>query len=66
MPGVLEAVAEKINSASAIFIAARGTSDHAAIYAKYVFETLTCKPVGLAAPSVGHGITANRWTTLAA
>ncbi len=50
--GVLDAVAEKINSASAIFIAARGTSDHAAIYAKYVFETLTGKPVGLAAPSV--------------
>lgn len=35
-----------------IFIAARGTSDHAALYAKYVFETMNGIPVGLAAPSV--------------
>ncbi|HOF86898.1 MAG TPA: SIS domain-containing protein [Armatimonadota bacterium] len=35
-----------------IFIAARGTSDHAALYAKYLFETATEIPVGLAAPSV--------------
>jgi glutamine---fructose-6-phosphate transaminase (isomerizing) len=35
-----------------IFIAARGTSDHAALYGKYALETLTGIPVGLAAPSV--------------
>ncbi|HEY3375955.1 MAG TPA: SIS domain-containing protein [Armatimonadota bacterium] len=35
-----------------IFIAARGTSDHAALYAKYVFETMNGIPVGLMAPSV--------------
>lgn len=35
-----------------IFIAARGTSDHAALYAKYLFETLIGIPVGLAAPSI--------------
>lgn len=35
-----------------ITIAARGTSDHAAVYAKYMFETLTGLPVVLAAPSV--------------
>ncbi|HEY3280973.1 MAG TPA: SIS domain-containing protein [Armatimonadota bacterium] len=32
--------------------AARGTSDHAAIYAKYLFETTTGIPVMLAAPSI--------------
>jgi glucosamine--fructose-6-phosphate aminotransferase (isomerizing) len=35
-----------------IVIAARGTSDHAAIYGKYVLELLTGIPVSLAAPSV--------------
>lgn len=35
-----------------IIIAARGTSDHAALYAKYLFETINGIPVGLAAPSV--------------
>lgn len=35
-----------------IVIAARGTSDHAAIYAKYCFEIKTGLPVSLAAPSV--------------
>ncbi|MFO7637436.1 MAG: SIS domain-containing protein [Clostridia bacterium] len=35
-----------------IWIAARGTSDHAAIYAKYMLEIHTGIPVGLAAPSV--------------
>lgn len=33
-------------------IAARGTSDHAAVYGKYVLEILTGLPVSLAAPSV--------------
>ena len=35
-----------------IFIAARGTSDHVALYGKYLLETTTGIPVGLAAPSV--------------
>lgn len=35
-----------------IIIAARGTSDHAAVYAKYCFEAMTGTPVSLAAPSV--------------
>ena len=35
-----------------IVIAARGTSDHAAVYGKYIFESLTGLPVVLAAPSV--------------
>ncbi|HEY3417502.1 MAG TPA: SIS domain-containing protein [Armatimonadota bacterium] len=35
-----------------IFLAARGTSDHAALYAKYLFETRTGIPTGLAAPSI--------------
>lgn len=37
---------------SNVFIAARGTSDHAGIYGKYVFEILCGLPVALAAPSV--------------
>lgn len=35
-----------------VVIAARGTSDHAAIYAKYLIELKTGLPVSLAAPSV--------------
>ncbi len=35
-----------------IFIAARGTSDHVALYGKYLFETMNGIPVGLAAPSI--------------
>jgi glucosamine--fructose-6-phosphate aminotransferase (isomerizing) len=35
-----------------IAIAARGTSDHAALYAKYLFEIMTGIPVLLAAPSI--------------
>jgi glucosamine--fructose-6-phosphate aminotransferase (isomerizing) len=35
-----------------IFLAARGTSDHAALYGKYLFETMNGIPVGLASPSV--------------
>jgi glucosamine--fructose-6-phosphate aminotransferase (isomerizing) len=40
------------NKPRAIFLAARGTSDHAALYAKYLFETMTGIPVGLASPSI--------------
>lgn len=35
-----------------VLIAARGTSDHAAVYGKYAIESLTGIPVALAAPSV--------------
>ncbi len=35
-----------------VVIAARGTSDHAAVYAKYLFEIVCGVPVTLAAPSV--------------
>jgi glucosamine--fructose-6-phosphate aminotransferase (isomerizing) len=35
-----------------VVIAARGTSDHAGIYAKYLIETYVGLPVSLAAPSV--------------
>ena len=35
-----------------VLIAARGTSDHAAIYAQYLFGALHRLPVALAAPSL--------------
>ncbi len=37
---------------SAVFLAARGTSDNAALYGHYLFETLLRIPAGLASPSV--------------
>lgn len=37
---------------SFLFIAARGTSDHAAVYTKYLAELIAGIPVALAAPSV--------------
>src|SRR5437879_2124145 len=37
---------------SMVYLAARGTSDHAAVFAKYLIEIETGIPVGLAAPSV--------------
>ena len=49
---VVSEIANEISKKSSIFLAARGTSDHAAIYGKYVFEALLGIPVGLAAPSV--------------
>ena len=42
----------RVSPPAFISIAARGTSDHAAIYAKYLFETMNGIPVALAAPSV--------------
>ena len=42
----------KTREISNVIIAARGTSDHAAVYAKYAIETLVGIPVSLAAPSV--------------
>lgn len=35
-----------------IHIAARGTSDHVALYGKYLFEVMNGLPVGMAAPSI--------------
>lgn len=50
----LDRVAAAIGAAHPRFvaIAARGTSDHAAIYARYLIETHLGIPAGLAAPSV--------------
>jgi glucosamine--fructose-6-phosphate aminotransferase (isomerizing) len=39
-------------SPAAVFLAARGTSDNAALYGHYLFETLLGIPSGLASPSV--------------
>lgn len=49
----IDQVAATITSASPRFVllAARGTSDHAALYAKYLIETRTGLPVGLVSPS---------------
>src|SRR3954469_13370192 len=47
-------IARRINAfqPDIIFIAARGTSDNAATYARYLFEAYTNLPVSLAAPSL--------------
>jgi glucosamine--fructose-6-phosphate aminotransferase (isomerizing) len=52
--GVIDAVAEAIQSrpVDMVLIAARGTSDHAATYAQYVFGVNNKLPVALAAPSI--------------
>lgn len=42
----------KVRDISSVIIAARGTSDHAAVYTKYAIETLVGIPVSFAAPSV--------------
>jgi glucosamine--fructose-6-phosphate aminotransferase (isomerizing) len=46
-------VAREISTAEPRFVvlAARGTSDHAALYAKYLVEILLGRPAGLASPS---------------
>lgn len=46
------AAAIRENDVRFVIIAARGTSDNAAVYAKYLFEILAGLPVSLAAPSV--------------
>ena len=53
-PGQLADVATAIERASPrwIMIAGRGTSDHAAVYAQYLFETHLGLPTGLVKPSV--------------
>lgn len=50
----IEVVGAAIRAANpvGIMIAARGSSDHAAIYAKYVFQSRNGLPVALAAPSL--------------
>ena len=50
----LAAVADAVRAARPawVSIVARGTSDHAAIYARYLIETELGWPVGLASPSV--------------
>lgn len=48
----LERIASSIGSPKGIFIAARGTSDNAARYAKYVWGAKNRIPVTLAAPSL--------------
>jgi glucosamine--fructose-6-phosphate aminotransferase (isomerizing) len=51
--GPIEEVARRIRDRAPRFalIAARGTSDHAALYAKYLVETRLGLPVGLVSPS---------------
>src|SRR5258708_17281593 len=46
------AAAIRENDIRFVVIAARGTSDNAAVYAKYIFEIAAGMPVSLAAPSV--------------
>src|SRR5687768_13848532 len=46
------AEAARARNISLLFLAARGTSDHAAVYAKYLFEIVAGIPAALAAPSV--------------
>ncbi len=52
--GAAEQVAEAIRRAHPRYltIVARGTSDHAGVYARYLFEALAGLPSGLAAPSI--------------
>jgi len=52
--GVIDSVAEAVRPrpVEMVLIAARGTSDHAAIYAQYVFGVHNRLPVALAAPSI--------------
>lgn len=51
---VLKNIVEAINKSTinSVVIAARGTSDHAAVYGKYIIELMTGLPVSLAAPSI--------------
>jgi glutamine---fructose-6-phosphate transaminase (isomerizing) len=46
------AAAAREKEVGLLFLAARGTSDHAAVYAKYLVEILAGIPTALAAPSV--------------
>jgi glucosamine--fructose-6-phosphate aminotransferase (isomerizing) len=48
----LQRIAQQLPPFEYVLIAARGSSDHAALYAKYVWATLAGYPVALAAPSI--------------
>lgn len=48
----LQGIAQALPPFDYVLIAARGSSDHAALYAKYAWATLVGYPVALAAPSV--------------
>src|SRR5262245_58256936 len=53
MPGLLKLVKElKRRPPKGVVLAARGSSDHAATYARYLFEYLSGIPTHLAAPSL--------------
>lgn len=62
------AAAARARQISMLFLAARGTSDHAAVYAKYLTEILVGIPAALAAPSVftlyGANVKLNHTLTL--
>jgi glucosamine--fructose-6-phosphate aminotransferase (isomerizing) len=47
----VEAAAASLRGVRGLMIVARGSSDHAAVYAKYLFEMRNRLPVALAAPS---------------
>jgi len=51
---VINDIVDSLNHSNikSVVIAARGTSDHAAVYGKYIIELMTGIPVSLAAPSV--------------
>jgi glucosamine--fructose-6-phosphate aminotransferase (isomerizing) len=42
----------RVAGVSSVFVAARGSSDHAALYAKYLFGSMNALPVALAAPAL--------------
>src|SRR6266516_7646787 len=48
----IEQIAAQLPAFEYVLIAARGSSDHAATYAKYAWTTLAGYPVALAAPSI--------------
>jgi glucosamine--fructose-6-phosphate aminotransferase (isomerizing) len=52
--GVVQDIAKEINKAAIkyIFLAARGTSDNAGLYAKYLWGAFNRLPIALAAPSL--------------
>ena len=55
--GRFDAIAERVRAVApaplnGITIVARGSSDHAAVYGRYLLEAATGKPVSLAAPSL--------------
>src|SRR6516164_2871020 len=55
--GRVEEISERIRASvpaplNGITMVARGSSDHAAVYGRYLLETATGKPVSLAAPSL--------------